>query len=184
MMTPKSAQDVVAFWFEELEPKDWWAGGEAVDAAVSRRFGQMSAQALAGELHPWRVTSKGRLAEILCLDQFPRNLHRGTARAFAGDPIALVLCQEAILGGFDQALPLRQRAFLYMPLMHAESLAMHAWAAELYSVPGLEDNFKALEDHTQVLKRFGRYPSRNAALARSSTPEEQAYLKDGKSWGQ
>ena len=181
MTTP---QDILTFWFEDLEPKDWWVGGAAIDQSISQRFGDTVEQALRGELYDWRATAEGRLAEIICLDQFTRNICRGTAKAFAGDPMALVLCQEAMAGGHDLALTKSQRSFLYMPLMHSESLAIHRLAAEKFEAlnPGEDHTF--LNDHTDVIAQFGRYPSRNAALGRTSTPEELAYLKDGKTWGQ
>ncbi len=178
------AHDVLTFWFQDLSPKDWWVGGAHIDAHISQHFGTAVAQALRGELSAWRTSAKGRLAEIICLDQFTRNIHRGTAAAFAGDPIALTLAQEAILGGHDADLSLAERSFLYMPLMHSESLAIHEWAAKLFDQAGMEQNLESLKEHTEVIAKFGRYPSRNAALGRASTPVELTYLKDGKTWGQ
>ena len=178
------AQDVLNFWYEELEPKDWWAGGAHIDALIKDRFSETVAQALAGELYPCRETPEGRLAEILCLDQFTRNIFRGTGQAFAGDGLALVLAQEAVLGGHDQALDGPQKHFLYMPFMHSESLAIHGWAARLFGAAMSDDNIQFLFDHTEVIERFGRYPSRNAALGRESTAQELEYLETGKTWGQ
>ena len=176
--------DVLRFWFEELEPKDWWTGGASIDAQITERFGALVTQALAGELYAWRETPQGRLAEILCLDQFPRNIFRGTGQAFAGDGLALVLAQEAVLGGHDAALEGAQRHFLLMPFMHSESLVIHRWADTLFRAAGFGDDMQFLIDHTEVIERFGRYPSRNAALGRESTPEERAYLETGHTWGQ
>lgn len=176
-------QDVLEFWFTELSPKDWWVGGEAVDAAIRTRFGETVEQALRGELYPWRATLEGRLAEILCLDQFTRNIFRGTARAFAGDAAALILCQELTSRDLS-ALTSDQQSFAHMPLMHSESLTIHALAAEKYAVLGHEQMMKSLKDHTAVIAQFGRYPSRNKALGRPSTPQEAAFLKDGPTWGQ
>ncbi len=178
------AHDILTYWFQDLNPKDWWVGGTHIDAHIERHFGGLVAQALRGELYTWRTSAQGRLAEIICLDQFTRNIHRGTAAAFAGDPIALTLAQEAILGGHDADLSVAERSFLYMPLMHSESLAIHEWAAKLFDQPGMEKNLESLTEHTDVIAQFGRYPSRNAALGRDSTAAEMNYLKDGKTWGQ
>ena len=181
MTTPA---DILKFWFIELVPKDWWGGGKILDQTIAQRFGETVDQALAGELYGWRTTAKGRLAEIICLDQFTRNTFRGTAKAFSGDGMALILAQEAIAGGHDAALTEVQRPFFYMPLMHSESLTIHKLAAQKFAECEDAANLGHLQDHTEVLEKFGRYPSRNAALGRPSTPEEIAYLKDGKSWGQ
>ncbi len=183
-MTLKSAQDVLTYWYETLEPKDWWVGGPDIDQAITAQFGATVEVALRGELYPWRTSPQGRLAEVICLDQFTRNIFRGQAKAFAGDPLALILAQEAILGGFDRGLSDDQKAFLYMPLMHSESLPIHQWADEVFRAANLEGNLKALREHTEVIAEFGRYPSRNKALGRASSAEELAYLKNGKTWGQ
>ena len=184
-MAVSNPQTLIEFWFARLEPKDWWVGGDHVDALVVERFGATVDTALNGELYSWRSTAVGRLAEILCLDQFTRNMFRGTAKAFAGDSLALILSQEAVLGGHDKTLSNPQKSFLYMPLMHSESLKMHEFARQLFAAPGFETNLKALDEHTEVLRKFGRYPSRNKALGRISTSEELNYLnKNGKTWGQ
>jgi len=179
-----SPQEVLTFWYQELEPKDWWVGGEALDLAIAERFGETVEAALRGELYGWRTTAEGRLAEIICLDQFPRNIYRGSAKAFAGDGLALVLTQELILSGIIKDLPEDRRNFALMPLMHAESRAIHVWAAEVCVEAGATGLLDSLKEHSDVIEQFGRYPSRNAALGRPSTPEELTYLKDGKSWGQ
>ena len=183
-MSHQTPESVSAFWFQELEPRDWWVGGTHIDTMIADRFGATVESALKGELYTWRTTPEGRLAEIICLDQFTRNIFRGTARAFSGDGTALILCQEAILGAHDLALPQSHRSFLYMPLMHSESLMMHDLAAEKLSGEGFEMTLKSLKEHTAVLAEFGRYPSRNKALGRTSTPAERLYLENGTTWGQ
>ena len=175
---------VLNFWFEELSAKDWFGGGPDLDAQITQRFSDTHAKAMLGELYTWRQTAKGRLAEIIVLDQFPRNMFRGTAAAFASDGLALILAQEFIGGGHASSVPKSWRAFGYMPLMHSESLAVHRAALDPFSEPGMENNLKFLHAHTRVLEQFGRYPSRNAALGRQSTDEELAFLKDGPTWGQ
>lgn len=176
MSEPISAEQVLHFWFGELEASQWWTRDEALDAEIGRRFGALLRQAAAGELHGWRKTPQGRLAEILVLDQFSRNIHRDAPAAFAQDAMALVLAQEAVLGNAPAALSTDQRAFLYLPFMHSESSAMHVWAERLYREPGLEQNYDFELQHQAIIERFGRYPHRNAILGRASTPEELAFL--------
>lgn len=168
---------VLDFWFKELKPADWFSGDGALDARIRDRFGELNARALRGELYSWRATPEGRLAEILVLDQFSRNIHRGTAAAFAGDPIALTLAQEAVALGVPERLPLQARSFVYMPYMHSESLLIHREARRLFSEPGLENGLDFEIRHEKILQRFGRYPHRNEALGRESTPEEREFLK-------
>lgn len=171
------ADEVLDFWFRELAPAQWFRKDPALDAAITQRFGPLLAAAGQGELWPWRRSAEGRLAEVVVLDQFARNIHRDSPRAFATDPVALVLAQEAVAQGLDRALPPVQRAFLYMPYMHSESLAIHDEALRLFDQPGLEENLRHERRHRDILVRFGRYPHRNAILARESTPEERAFLE-------
>ena len=177
---PATAQDVLSFWFNELTPEQWFKTVPAVDDAIHTRFTATHTAASRGELFEWRETSNGRLAEIIVLDQFSRNLYRDDPRSFAADTVALVLAQEAIAVGDDQNIPQERKAFLYMPFMHAESLAMHEIAEKLFDGPGMENNLNSLRSHSKVLQRFGRYPHRNAALGRTSTAEEIEFLKDGR----
>jgi uncharacterized protein (DUF924 family) len=171
------ATDITRFWFEETAPAQWWRADPAFDAALRERFAAVHAAAVAGELWAWRATPTGRLAEVIVLDQFSRNLHRGTPQAFAADGMALALAQEAVASGHDQALPLPQRAFLYMPYMHSESRAIHAVAEALFATPGMETHRESGLRHRAIVDRFGRYPHRNAILGRVSTPDEQAFLQ-------
>ena len=175
-----TAGNVLTFWFEELTPEQWFKTFPAVDATIHRRFGETHARAVRAELFEWRDSPEGRLAEIIVLDQFSRNLFREDGRAFAADSMSLALAQEAIRTGADQQLKGPQIAFLLMPFMHSESLAIHDIAGKLFSRPGLERNLESQIQHRAVLERFGRYPHRNAALGRPSTAEEQAFLKDGR----
>jgi len=170
-------EDLLHFWFHDIRPRQWWAVDPAFDALIRQRFEATLHAAERGELHAWRRTPRGRLAEIIVLDQFSRNAYRGTARAFANDPMALVLAQEAVAGGHDQVLDATQRAFLYMPYMHSESLLVHEQAMRLFAAPGLEGNYDFELRHKAIIERFGRYPHRNAALGRESTVEEQAFLR-------
>lgn len=167
---------VLDFWFREIEPRQWWAKDPAFDAAVAQRFLPLLEQAGRGELRAWRATRRGRLAEVIVLDQFPRNVHRDTPAAFAHDPMALALAQEAVAAGALGALEPVERAFLLMPYMHSESARVHAEAARLFAAWTPADNHAFELRHKAIIDRFGRYPHRNAILGRASTPEEEAFL--------
>lgn len=177
METPTPAQEVHHFWFKTLNPKDWFKKSKALDHRIAATFGAQVVHARAGKLDYWRVTPVGRLAEILVLDQFSRNIYRDSAEAFAGDELALQLAKDAIEVGAPEALSTPERAFVYMPFMHSESLAEHDRALTLFSEPGLENQLKYEHGHRKILERFGRYPHRNTALGRESTSEEIEFLK-------
>ncbi|MDT0510958.1 MULTISPECIES: DUF924 family protein [unclassified Halomonas] len=168
--------EVLTFWFDELNPAQWFRKDSRLDAEIARRFGACLAAACRGELWRWRETPAGRLGEIIVLDQFSRNIHRDTPAAFAADPMALVLAQEAVACGDDAGLPPKRRAFLYMPFMHSESAVIHEQAAWLFDQPGLERHLGVEHRHREIILRFGRYPHRNAILGRDSTPEELEFL--------
>ncbi|WFF41315.1 DUF924 domain-containing protein [Salinicola endophyticus] len=170
-------QAVCDFWFETLSAKQWFAKDAALDGEIAERFGATLAAAARCELWHWRDSPTGRVAEIVVLDQFSRNVHRDTPAAFAQDPLALALAQELIARGEDTALPLAQRIFAYMPFMHSESLAIHARAVTLFDTPGMEAQLDYEHRHREIIQRFGRYPHRNAILGRVSTPEEIAFLR-------
>ena len=171
-------QPILHFWFTELTPKQHFAQDAALDEAIRTRFGATLEAAARCELFSWRETPEGRLAEILVLDQFSRNVYRDTPRAFAQDPLALAMAQELVASGQDRSLPLVQRSFAYMPYMHSESALVHAQAVELFSQPGLEDTLRFELRHKEIIDRFGRYPHRNALLGRASSPEELAFLTE------
>ena len=171
------ASDVIRFWFEECTPAQWWSKDAAFDQLIAQRFGAIHAQATRCELHAWRAAPLGRLAEVIVLDQFSRNLHRDSALAFAHDALALALAQEAIAARADLPLTAVQRSFLYLPYMHSESLAIHAIALDLYQRNGIAENLDFERQHLRIIERFGRYPHRNAALGRRSTAEEIAFLQ-------
>ena len=170
------SQDIINFWFYELNEKQRFAKDLALDASIRERFGPTLRCAALGELFEWRATSLGRLAEIVVLDQFSRNIYRDTPAAFAQDAQALTLAQEMVAGGQDQNLSVEQRAFAYMPCMHSESLLIHGQAVRLFAQPGMEGTLAFEIRHKAIIERFGRYPHRNAILGRLSTPEEQAFL--------
>jgi uncharacterized protein (DUF924 family) len=169
---------IIHFWFDELTEKQHFAKDAALDALMVRRFGALLERAARCELFGWRATPAGRLAEILVLDQFSRNIWRDTPRAFAQDALALCLAQELVLLGDDAQLSVAQRRFAYMPYMHSESLVVHQEALRLFALPGLEDNLRFERLHLAILERFGRYPHRNAILGRVSTAQEQTFLQE------
>ena len=171
-----NSQTVIDFWFKEIEPKMWWVKDENFDQQLRDRFGAVHSAAVECELYEWRDNARGRLAEVIVLDQFSRNIFRGSSRSFAADPLALALAQEAIRVGADKELPEEQRGFFYMPFMHSESAAIHQVALELFKQPDgsiMEYELK----HKAIIDRFGRYPHRNQVLGRESTPEEREFLK-------
>ncbi len=169
--------DVIHFWFKETDPKKWFQGGDVFDLEIARWFSELHEKASRCELFGWRHSAEGRLAEIIILDQFSRNIFRNTPKAFAQDSLALILAQEMVDKKIDESLPVEMRAFSYMPYMHSESLLIHAEAKKLFSLPGLEENLRFEIAHENILKRFGRYPHRNKILGRETTPEESEFLK-------
>jgi uncharacterized protein (DUF924 family) len=177
MSDSKAPAAVLRFWFEEIDPAQWWRADPAFDQLVRERFETVHRAASRGELAEWRARPDGRLAEIIVLDQFSRNMYRGTALAFAFDAVALVLAQEAVAGGHDAALPPEQRVFLYLPYMHSESVVIHEAALGLFEALGLPSNLDFELRHKAIIDRFGRYPHRNAILGRPSTDEELEFLK-------
>ena len=175
--------EILTFWFKELEGKQRFVATDELDALIGTRFGALHAVASRGELFAWRTTAAGRLAEIILLDQFSRNIHRGDAAAFAQDGMALCLAQEAVAAAADKALEPSHRMFVYMPYMHSESLAIHAAALPLFEALATEGKEFAMtldfeHRHRVIVERFGRYPHRNALLGRASTPQEEDFLKE------
>jgi len=168
-------QSVLDFWFEELSESDRWSKGALLDPVVKERFSSVHRAAVAGELSEWRESPEGRLAEIVVLDQFSRHICRDTSAAFASDPFALGLARESVRVGADRAVDEQKRVYFYMPFMHSESAKVHDAAYELFANMG--DTLKYEDKHREIIKRFGRYPHRNAILGRVSTPEEIEFLK-------
>lgn len=170
-------RQILTFWFEEISPKMWWEKDADFDELIRARFLPLLFQAAHGELFEWRKDPKGRLAEIIVLDQFSRNIYRNTPAAFAQDPMALALAQEAVSAGGHIALSPKERAFLLLPYMHSESRKVHAVAENLYREFAPADNLDFELRHKAIIDRFGRYPHRNGILGRLSTPEEIEFLK-------
>ncbi|HSG66574.1 MAG TPA: DUF924 family protein [Gammaproteobacteria bacterium] len=190
---------ILAYWFGEpaqheaevdAHMRRWFGGGAGEDASLAERFGAAVAAASTGELDSWAVSARGRLALILLLDQFPRNLHRGTRLAFAQDAKALALTLTGIESGLDRMLTPLERMFFYMPMQHAESLEIQergvlefARLADTLPTSYLRNVLAGSADyakqHRDIIARFGRFPHRNEALGRQSTPAEAAYLAQG-----
>ncbi len=170
-------QTVYDFWFHEISPSQHWKVAPVFDQLVRDRFLTLHAQAQGGGLIEWRKEPIGRLAEIIVLDQFSRNMFRGTPAAFASDVLALSLAQEAVAVGADQTLTPAERVFLFMPYMHSESKSAHEEAVRLFAANGIQNNLDFELRHKAIIDRFGRYPHRNAILGRVSTDEELEFLK-------
>ncbi len=180
---------ILKFWFEELRPKDWFNGGEAVDNLIRQRFEEQIEPAHRGDYDRLLQSPKGVLALIIMLDQFPRNIYRGTPRAFAYDGRALSLALDGISLGLDETLEARERVFYYLPLEHSEDIRVQDRSVERYA--RLVTQVWSEEDRTEfrnyleyawkhyaIIKRFGRYPHRNEILGRKSSKEERAFLKE------
>lgn len=169
-------QDILNFWFSPEHRSLWFAKSDDFDKKIRENFSDVHRQATQAELWSWRKTAEGRLAEIIVLDQFSRNIYRDQPQSFAYDSLALALSQEAISLQLDAQLNPEQRSFLYMPFMHSESKLIHEFALKLFQRLGNEINLNFEKKHKVIIDRFGRYPHRNAILGRVSTPEETEFL--------
>jgi uncharacterized protein (DUF924 family) len=185
MNTKFTPDNVLEFWFggePHATREVWFRKDPAFDAAIRERFGEAVTAALAGEFSDWRGTPRGTLARVILLDQFTRNIHRDTPLAFAGDAAALADASAAVDRGFDRELDYFERWFLYLPFEHSEDWAMQERSLELYTQleaeTGRSGPLEWAEKHAAVIRRFGRYPHRNAILGRVSTPEEIAFLAE------
>ena len=167
-------QSVLQFWFQESSPAQWWNVDVEFDRLIVERFSELYGRATRSELFDWRAEPRGRLAEIIVLDQFSRHVHRGDARAWANDTLALA--QETVAAKADLTLPPEERVFMYMPYMHSESRVIHEVAERLFKERAPESNYDFELRHKVIIDRFGRYPHRNAMLSRQSTEEELAFL--------
>lgn len=172
--------EVLDFWLGEIGPKGWYAGGDVIDAAVRDRFGDLWQAAHDGGLEHWVDGTVGTLAYLIVTDQFPRNIHRGSALAFATDVRALAAAKKALAEGWDMNAPEPERQFFYMPFEHSEDPADQGLAVDLLTKrmadPELALHARA---HQEVIRRHGRFPTRNDALGRTSSAEEQDYLDAG-----
>jgi uncharacterized protein (DUF924 family) len=170
-------QEVIDFWFNEIDKSKWFVKDEGFDQQISTRFSYVHSQAANCELWDWRSSPLGSLAEVVLLDQFSRNMFRGQVESFQYDSLALALAQNAISSGFDAELEPEQRVFMYMPFMHSESLVVHQKAVHLFTQLGLEKNLEFELKHKAIIDQFGRYPHRNKILGRASTVQELEFLQ-------
>ena len=169
-------QKILQFWFDDIKPAQWWVKDNDFDQLIKDNYAALHASTHLCELYHWRQTPRGRLAEIIILDQFSRNMYRDQPQSFASDPLALALSQEAIIAEADQELTPIEKSFLYMPFMHSESAAIHKVAVALYEANGIESNYQFELKHKAIIDEFGRYPHRNEILGRVSTPAELEFL--------
>lgn len=171
-------REIIKFWFEDIKPEKWFSVDPTFDSTIQKRFSAVYEQAMKGELFSWRIEPLGRLAEIIILDQFSRNIFRNNPKAFESDDMALTLSQEAVMLKIDAGMDLEPKAFLYMPYMHSESKIIHEEAVKLFDQKGMEDHLKYEIIHKKIIDRFGRFPHRNKILGRQSTQEEIEFLKE------
>jgi len=176
-MTQPSVADIIGFW-RAAGPEKWFEKDTDFDEEIRRRFLAVHEAAAAGKLAAWEESAEGTLALLILLDQFPRNMFRGSARAFATDAQARTVAAGALLRGFDGAIA-DMRSFFYLPFEHSEDMADQERCTALYKAAGDTDGLKWAELHADIIRRFGRFPHRNAILGRTTTPEEQAFLDSG-----
>lgn len=176
MTQTPSASDIITFWRDAGYDK-WFKKDEAFDAEIRRRFEGAHMAAAARNLDSWMETAEGALALLLLLDQFPRNMYRDTAHAFATDPLARSFARRAVAAGHDQAVEPAMRAFFHLPYEHSENLGDQEEGVRLMADDAEQVKWAIL--HRDIIQRFGRFPHRNAALGRDTTPDEQAFLDSG-----
>ena len=176
-MTIATADDVLAFW-RAAGPKKWFEKNDAFDAEIRQRFLPTYEAAADGALADWEATPDGALALTIVLDQFPRNMFRHDARAFAADMAARAVADRALARGFDRQVPSGERQFFYLPLEHSETMADQERCCALFRTLGDADLLRWAELHADVIRRFGRFPHRNVSLGRKTTPAEKAFLDD------
>jgi uncharacterized protein (DUF924 family) len=174
-----AVREVLDFWFAPSSKAHWFEPSAAFDRALAAQLGDLHRRAAAGDLEHWQSCAQGSLALCILLDQAPRQLYRGEARAFATDTQALAVAMRSLGEGFDRALPPEQRLFLYLPLMHSERLADQERCVALFAAAALREHLRHALQHADVIRRFGRFPHRNAALGRASTAQEEAWLREG-----
>lgn len=176
--------EVLDFWFNTLTPQQWFSGGAEVDKAIAERFGPLCRSLARSDPKQHVGSADDALSAILVLDQFTRNIFRGTADAFSGDPVALEIATDAIGRGFDADMPAERKQFLYMPLMHSEVLSDQELCVKLFLDLGNEDSLRYAVEHRDIVARFGRFPHRNKALGRESTDDEKAFMEGHEGYGQ
>lgn len=180
-MVEQTPQDVRDFWIDEVGPKGWYRQDDALDTEIRDRFGALWQAALDRRICCWCSNPENVLSYLIVTDQFPRNMFRGQAHAFATDKIARKVAHAAVIRGWDKAVAVPERQFFYMPFMHSEYIADQNRSVRLFAarMPEARDNLDHAIAHREVIRRFGRFPYRNDALGRVNTPEEEHFLNGG-----
>jgi len=176
MTDPISPDEVLEFWYSAAMRPRWFDSTPQLDAEIRRRFEALWQRAANGELDHWCGNAEGCLALVIVLDQLPLNMFRGQAESFLTEAQAVAASKLAIARGYDKQIPPERRAFLYMPLMHSENLADQDLSVRMFEQSGLEGNMRWARHHRELIRKYGRFPHRNASLGRESSPEERAYL--------
>lgn len=170
-------QDILNFWFSEPVEAHWFVRSDDLDAQITQRFSGIYEQAVAGDLSGWKDDAKSALALTIILDQFPRNMFRGSPKAFASDNQALDVAKFALTKAYDQAVDAKARQFFYLPLMHSENLEDQERCVKIYEKLGNDYSLKFAREHHDIIKQFGRFPHRNAVIGRENTQQETEFLK-------
>jgi len=171
-----SPNDILNFWYAKSMREKWFNATPELDTMIKEKFKDVWLAATCGEWDVWRASPEGCLALAIILDQFPLNMFRGTPKSFASEAKSRDVARHAIAKGFDKHIDPARLAFLYMPLMHSEDLADQDLSVQLFAAAGLENNLRFAQHHREIVRRFGRFPHRNAILGRVSTPQEVEYL--------
>ncbi len=169
-------QALIDFWFSDEVNQYWFRSTKAFDQQLLESYGENWQRAQQGEFDDWQQTAAGSLALIILFDQLPLNMFRGTAKSFSTEAQSLDVARNAIDKGFDSQLPASQKSFMYMPFMHSENLEDQAFAVQLFSQPGLENNYRFAKHHYGIVEQFGRFPHRNKILGRANSKAEIKYL--------
>lgn len=178
MVTP---EDILAFWLDEIGPKGWYESSDALDTQIREQFGEAWQGAMEGRHALWLTYPSGTLAYLILMDQFPRNMFRGTAKSFRSDRVALSAAKSAISKGYDMKIDAPARQFFYLPLMHSENLCDQDRCVRLMAerMPDADGNLLHARVHREIIRKFGRFPYRNDALDRRATSSEQAFMSGG-----
>jgi uncharacterized protein (DUF924 family) len=175
----RAIRDIIHFWFADATKPRWYDSNQAFDDLCRQRFEELASRAANRELDEWAETAEGALALVILLDQIPRNIYRGTAKAFASDRIAVAITERAIASGADQTLDLEKRKFLYLPYMHSEVLEEQERSVAQAMASGDEKTLHYAREHADIIREFGRFPHRNAILGRQNTVDEETFLAAG-----
>jgi len=181
-MNSITPQSLLTFWFSEEMRAHWFNSTPEIDATIRKQYEDLWNKAQLGKLNQWKNSPDGALALIILLDQFPLNMYRGQAKAFATEALSIEIAKHAIDQKFDQQIPQSQLMFMYMPLMHSENINDQELSVKLFTKADLEANIRFAEHHKNLVEKFGRFPHRNAILGRTSTAEELTYLASDKAF--